>query len=485
MTTIMYWNIMQFGYNRFFTDEGSVKRRKVTGIGGKQPYEAAQDRLAIVMSSLRAKPPDIFVIVEVNRGINELPEGSVVEDQSSLNLLYQIRADGTLTPNGTEWALVPPLISGEGGKAEGIAVFYKSSVGGNPYLYFGGPWRWPGGPSTAGGNSAVANSTGSFGNYSHPWDEALPKRQVPNNSPFNAKQQENQLAGQYQFFQPPPMPPATPLYFPAKGYRSPFLTYFWDVSAGVGNERLIKLLSYHAPPEQTSNNANTALSAAGTAKLAQIQEMNAPGTNTNEVSVIVGDFNVSLFDTAGAGGGLAGQAYTPLTGAGYTQAITRNVAGGSIIPPSYPQKSYLITHIKRLGKSFPWNTNGYPGYGYLSEPDQFGRYDAIDNIFTKYGTGGSAANITIVNRVIGAPYTKVAAFPAHLPDPQRGHYSYATAMNNPAALPVPTPPPPPPLPPGPGGYPPKPTGKRNQFRGWDNYKKVWSTSDHMALIIDV
>lgn len=296
------------------------------------------------------------------------------------------------------------------------------------------------------------------------------------------------------------MPPATPLYFPAPGYRSPFLTYFWDVSAGVGNERLIKLLSYHAPPEQTSNNANTALSAAGTAKLAQIQEMNAPGTNTNEVSVIVGDFNVSLFDTAGAGGGLAGQAYTPLTGAGYTQAITRNV-GGATIPNSYPQKSYLITHLKPVEQSDPWKTNGYPGYGYLSASNPFRGYDAIDNIFTKYGAGlmpPANNNITIVNRVIGAPYTGVAAFTNGQPDPQRGHYVYPTAMNNgptvtagTPALPVPAPgalatlPPPPSFLPGPGGYTLNTKGALKRFRGWDNYKKVWSTSDHMALIIDV
>jgi hypothetical protein len=505
----MYWNIDKFGYERFFTDDGrNTKKRKRTGIGGLQPWEAADQRLDIVMSSLVANPPDIFVVVEVNRGLDGIPQGSVVFDASSLRLLDEIRNNPILTPANTEWHLVPPLISGAGRRAEGIAVFYKSQVGGNPHLYFVGPWRWPGGGYIAGGNLAnavAASGAGGFGHYPPPWtavaipgtppgfgnppnptnNDALPNRAVPGGSPFNVGQQENQLAGQYQFL-PPPVGvgvPAAPLNFPAAGYRSPFLTYFWDVSAGAGNERLIKLLSYHAPPDQIPDLLfPPALSAAGTANLAQVQEMGIALGN-DEVSVIVGDFNVSLFSTAGANP--ANAAYNPLINvANYTQALTRNVGGGAgSIPDTYPEKSYLITHIRRTNSrrgstvddANPWNTNGYPGYGYLSEPDNQVRYDAIDNIFTKYGTGvnagGPAANITIVNRVIGGPYNALPAPAA--PTPPLGNYVYVTAMNNVNALPIP------------GGYAPRPTGRRKSFRAWNNYGKVRSTSDHMALIIDV
>lgn len=163
MIRIMYWNINNFGKNRFFFPKKRARD------GGGYDYTAikqAQDRLAIVMSSLEAHPPDIFVIVEVTRGMNGLPEGSVVYDASSLNLLEKIRNNATLTPPGTKWHLVPPLISGAGGKAEGIAVFYKSLVSNSQHLHFIGPWGWPGGVITAGGNPVVANSTGSFGNYS-------------------------------------------------------------------------------------------------------------------------------------------------------------------------------------------------------------------------------------------------------------------------------------------------------------------------------
>lgn len=549
---IMYWNVNNFGKNRFFSDD--IKRPRdgsgPSGTGSNSPSVAAQNRLNHLINNLTAGQapggvafiPDIFIIVEVNTGSLGLPEGEILDEGSSYLLLDKIRANPILSPVAPApyancWCLVPPLVSGSRGRAEGIAVFYNSTK-----LQFIGPYILPAPPFGKTRPGAIAAGPASLGPameaiaplpplgiYEGFWGDngpgmdpipgtkpgaglnCLPNRLVPGGHGPLSGVNENHLAGQFEFYNPP----GTKINFPNPGDRSPFLTRFIDLTAVP--YRIINLYSFHARPGQTPPAPGILPEAvAGTANLA-----NVPGISgaipANEVNVIAGDFNVSLFDTGGPNN--ANLAYGPLRnsaaagGLGYTQHIN---PGAAVHTPT--EEGYYFTHMigqnstvskVSSGDPTPWNSPkttgptahavGYPAYGYAGT-GKVGRYDAIDNIFTKYGGGaGAAGNITVVNRVTGTPYN-LGIVPAGVP---QGHYVYGVDMaNGPAsakpALPLPpgAPVPPPPVPIG-GFYPPGtplplPTpgtvgtdNDRKHFSAWENYGRIASTSDHMALVIDV
>ncbi|WP_444890506.1 hypothetical protein [Microbulbifer sp. DLAB2-AA] len=556
---IMYWNVNNFGYERFFTDSRKSGRDDgPQGRGGLRAYQAAQQRLQHLISNLTdgvvpaglAIVPDIFVMVEVQRGMNGLAEGQTVYDASAASLLDVLKVTPALNANNEAWCLVPPLISGLGGVAEGIAVYYNATK-----LQFIGPYVWPapvvGAPSVGPAQPAPAAA----GYYGDPWgsfpppsgfpvgpiaapvpgavppvlpplsEDCLPNRLLAPGFGAPAGVTENQLAGQFQFFHPVAVgaPPAVPINFPNAGDRSPFLTKFIDLTVAGG--RIINLFSFHARPGQDPVAPGIIPdSVAGTQALATIQEIQAP-LAANQVNVIVGDFNVSVFNVAPHN--RADQAYGPLinpiggvpAGLGYTQHI-RPTPG---VVYNNTEQGYFFTHMISRSRSAsntspgdptPWNQPkvtplpanavGYPAYGYAGTGMR-GRYDAIDNVFTKYGAAaaaGAPANITIVNRVTGTPYNR-GAIPAAANCPI-GHYQYNVAMaDGPAAanpaLPLPPGPPlPAAIPPGgfyPPGYTPPPPiippttigtdNDRRHFIGWNNYGRVASTSDHIALILDI
>jgi len=447
MSRILYWNIQQFGLNKI--NNPSLKRKQKGS--SLNPNQASIARRQYIISTLTANPPDIFVVVETTTGAGA--PGTLVNAggaTGALDLLNRIQGAPAL---GANWRLVPPIIIGQGNLREGISVYYNSAN-----LDFTGPWGWQGGVNPAapvGGIVPVA--------YAPPWNNCLPGGVVPGGSPINPGVNMNRLAGQWQFRGPVVGGIAPVLTFPGPLNRTPFLTTFWDAAGG----RTIKLLSYHAPP-------NFGAAANGTNNLSTIQEMTA-NLGANEVGVIVGDFNVDLFNAY-----YRGIAYTNLTGvAGYTRHInpTANV---------WPNKGYVFTHLKTSNQAKPWQTNGYPGYGYTGSNTNFPGYDSIDNILTRYGGGLVPPvnhNMTIVNRVTGSPYNRIAPTPGGAP---AGNLVYQTGMNQiigganaglPAALPLP--------PPAPGGIVPGTIGGLSSFKGWSNYGHIRSTSDHMALIIDV
>lgn len=454
MTRILYWNIQQFGINKI----NNPNRKRQRGSSLPQPA-ASDDRKRYILDTLAANPVDIFVVVETNTGAGA-PGTHVTAsgETGALNLLTEIRIRLGIT-----WRLVPPLILGIGGVSEGISVYYNSAN-----LFFTGPWFWQGGA-----NPAIAPAPPLVGvRYAPPWRRCLPATPVPAASPINPGIPMNRLAGQWQFHGPPPVGggAAPVLQFPGPNSRTPFLTTFWDTT-GAG--RTIKLLSYHAPP-------NSGLAANGTSRLSNILEMTT-NLGANEVGVIVGDFNVDLYSP------FAALAYGRLTnmpplGVGYTRLLNRTTAN------AWPDKGYVGTHIKSRHEATPWNTNGYPGYGYIGSSNMFQNYDSIDNALVRYGTGFGPPpphNMTIVNRVTGSPYNRVVPAPGGAATPT-GNYAYQSAMTpigiganplDPIALPLP--------PPAPGGLVPGNIGGLARFRGWDNYGHIRSTSDHMALIFDV
>jgi hypothetical protein len=443
MPKLVYWNVEHFSEDKFF-----VRKRKRKF----DDDEAWGENHAVPLRNLLVRTvtwhdPDFIVILEVQPGANGLASGTVVQDSGSWGILQSIRDH-----NHPQWALVPPLVLGQNDKAEGIAVFYRSDR-----YYFTGPWRYPGGGGPAGSPMAI----GAPGFYGAPWKKtglgartnALPMRTLPHNAPVNAGIREDKLAGQWRFRHTTPL--GAWLQFPGPGpdFRTPFLTTFWNATA---NTRL-KLVAFHAPPALGQ-------SADGTRRLSYMDPIQVIAAG--ETQVIVGDFNVSIFN-----GPAVAWAYGPLATLGY----------GRLINPTadvFPAKGYVCTHIKSVGPSSsdggaaPWSTNGYPGFGYQSTSGRYGRYDSIDNAFRRYpvGTAPPLSKITIINRVTGSPYDEVAPAPGPV-----GVYGYVTWLDHPESLNSPQ---------GINEHSLTAYDHLEQFKSLDDYALIRQCSDHLPLIFD-
>lgn len=461
MAKVLYWNIQQFGINKIselgdneprkkqsvsstktMSDSENSKKRKRTGT-----TTYYQIRKEVILSTLSQNTPDIFVVVETSTG--KKAPGTLITAggaQGALLLLKEIR--GLLSE---DWMLVPPLVLGLGGVAEGISVYFNSST-----VEFTGPWGWQGNAYPSVPVDSVAASA--LQEYSDIWANCLPEGKVT--STINKDIEYKKLAGQWEF-SPSIRSTRSKLGFPGTTNRTPWLTTFWDKTAN----RTIKLLAFHASPKKNA-------SAEGTNQLSKINEMTT-NLQDDEVGVIVGDFNVDLFNTQ----------YEPIA---YNELINVKGYTRSINPTAvttFPEKGYVCTMLKSFKSAYPWSPPGYPGFEYMIDKS----YSSVDNILTKYGSnaGGPATNITIVNRITGAPYDKDTSAAASLP---KGHFTYSTGMSKlsgtypyePAALPLP-----PDGPDGMGGFSPGSAGSLSTFKSWVNYRGVKSTSDHMALIIEI
>jgi hypothetical protein len=354
------------------------------------------------------------------------------------------------------WALVPPVISGLGNAGEGIAVYFRRTAN----LFFTGPWRWPGGagPAVPGGIAGLYPNE-------YRWAFSIPvnNRVTPGgNNLYNVGQMERRLAGQWRYVVGggggggPAIPPPAPIMFGALNARSPFRTTFYDSAAGQN----YNIIACHAAPSQDGGVAGPAAapSTLATAAIGNLHE--AQNQGMNETTVVVGDFNVSLFV-----GAAVAVAYAPFA-ANYTRVI--NTVGGVAIPNTYPAMGYLITHMEGVNNATPSNANGYPAFGYMSGVGPHGRYDSIDNAFV---WNGAVANATIANPVTGAPYTAVAA-PPGMPT---GVLALPTQLSSVASLNSPV------------GY--NPLGinfqtRVNVFRDVINYGLVYGVSDHLPIVFD-
>lgn len=350
MATIMYWNIQNFAFNKIANPAA--------------PLDALR-RLLKILSNLAVNIPDIFVVVEVSTGGG--PIGSPVTGagaNGSMELLAWIRA---AIPGN--WFLVPPLISGTGGFAEGVAVYYNANT-----LAFTGPnvLRATGGgalvsvtPPIPGGGAAAA--------YGAPWVGYAP---AAGGGAINALPMGNNFAGKARFTATPPAGAGAgvtgrPLTFPNLNNRSPYLTTFTDLGG-----RTIKVIAFHSSP---------ALAMVGSAFMLGMDEMITTPVG-NEVQVMVGDFNVPL------GSPLAPAVYPPFALVGFTQ----HFALGGAAPPAQ-----LATHMLPWAASSP--VGAYPIYGYMNA------WESIDNVFTRYGAPPGAA---IANAALAGSAGVVGAIPA-------------------------------------------------------------------------
>jgi hypothetical protein len=401
MTRIMFWNINNFGRRGFFAPVGKRTREDDDPeYGGEGNVNEKVERILNVIGAVE---PDIFSLAEVKPGLVGLAEGSVVQDEATYELMVRMREEFLLN-----YRVVPPIVTGTERRAEAIAVFYRADL-----LRFLGPFAWSG---LASRSLVELGGAENAAQYGAPWNGApasLPNREVPETWAVpTVGMNENRLAGQWQFMPPPPEAPVVgaplPLAFPAAGFRKPFLTYFGEIEAP---QRLIKLLSFHAPPDQE---AVPPLSAAATATLAQIQEMTG-AIPENEVRCVVGDFNVSSWNEV-----WAPVAYNPLTELGYEKALNPVAAG---VEHAWPAYAYYTTHIEPRASASSWISSengaehhGYPGFSYSGSPPPGAPvWDAIDNAFVWIGGAAELQNVTIANLVTGSPYNIGPEHPEGVP----------------------------------------------------------------------
>jgi hypothetical protein len=238
------------------------------------------------------------------------------------------------------------------------------------------------------------------------------------------------------------------------GYRSPYMATFSEVNGPAIRD--ISVIAIHAPP-------SAATAAVYLNQLANNQDV-AAVLGGNERRVIVGDFNVNLL---AVNGGDANR-YAALTALGYAQQLVPPIPGIPVNLNAY--KGYFATHLKGRNSAFLWSTAAavrpYPGYQYIGS-QMGGNVYSIDNILVR---GGMPANFAIVNSVVGSHLNVVPAPPNGAPI---GIAGLNSVFGNP-----------------PVGWPSNPApasvpGLPRSLRGWNNYGRVRSTSDHFALIVTV
>ena len=457
MTRILYWNIENFSHNKIF-DESTDR-----------DYDKSQERSAhIVNTVMGANLPDIFVIVEIYGRTRDVSnEGVVVNSDGNVGFTVLLLLEEIRSRHGRRWCLVPPINLGAFGFREATAVFYNSAN-----LQFAGPYIWCNRRQQIGANQSQPLNGGNFAaitNYSNNWLEGLPhpNNPIPElrlNRTFNVGgyvTPEYQFAGQWEYYNP--APPYNRLFFPSDYNRSPFLTQFVDLTPGAGN-RIIKIFSIHTSPS-TAGQAVEQL-----ANVREIQNV-LPG----EVSVVVGDFNVDSFSDFERYNGIGRLGYTmhlsplsPVDGLNYDD-----------------RKRYCLTHLLPVPQACPFNTIGvvpdpqhnfYPRFGYMGSyiNPHLSDTGCIDNVFTRYGGGVAvappASNISIINTVVGKPYNVMPA-PAGVTAELTGGYAYPSTLAPADRIPLP------------GGI--NPALGVGNFRNWNNFELIHSTSDHLALIIDV
>jgi hypothetical protein len=458
---ILYWNVNNFSIRKIF-DEGTP-----------QEFQYSQDRLNhIVRQVIAPNAPDVFVLVEAFRRVREVgDQGMTVGGNTRVGFAMLLLADEIRHSLGPTWCLVPPVNIGNFGFQESVGVYYNCQT-----MQFTGPWIYCQPNAAVQINKACPPTAGNLTrirNWKHDWLDELPN---PNN-PDPARRlnrtwgpgpgvniNEWQSAGQWEYY----TAQNVRMNFPDPDNRSPFHVDFVETAAP---NRRIRLFAVHTSP-------STAVGA--TIKIGTIPEVNQ--FPANSVSVVIGDFNVDSFDQAQnrayKGIGAGGYQVNPNLYQNYEMAL--DPWAGAFV--ALGRKAYCMTHLLPGNLATPFNNTGvptdpqhnvYPRRGYMGgvNINTQGASDtgAIDNAFVHYtpGTLTLPRNTTIVNTIAGKPYTQQPA-PPGVGVALTGGVGYASSLANP-------------IPPGGVNPPVDPLG----FGNWNNFGKVYSTSDHLALSVDV
>jgi len=451
---ILYWNIENFAINKI---QGTLD---------------ARERLAYILKHLTRldATPDIFVVVEVETG--NAGRGRLVHGQGLAGwdaLLGALRREVHPYDN---WMGVPPLQTADVlHVSEGVAVFYNSSR-----LAFTGPDIWPGGTGAEpipGTRKRKARDSW----YPPSCGQCLPAdRRVPDDALHNPGEPEASCAARTSFRyadRADPLLRGRRIGFPRQ--RSPYMVTFSEITHPErrmpDSLRDLTLFAVHAPPnEWFARNYLRTLSNTG-----EIVDRLDP----REVRIIAGDFNVNLLrEEANEHTGAVTLSEDPIfrefrQDSGYAQQALH--LDGLLEDPDNRRRGYFATHMKPRDEAAFWSTHAvrrfYAGYGYVSHQFRGNLTYSIDNVFTRYGeqAGADPANFTILNGVVGSPYTRhpvpdrvpagLLGFPISMADlefqdPPESAWDFAIDLYQ-------------------------------RSRAWANYGHIRSTSDHMALVIDV
>lgn len=462
MTRILYWNIGNFSLKRINDPSDPA-----TSFSSQLRYRHIIDEVFMPHT------PDILVIVEVfSRNSATMLEGCTVGGNAALGV-WDVLVEIQEQTGNDNWSLIPPIWSGTQGFTEAVAVYYDST-----HLQFLGPYVWGPDYRTAsrsfplnracplgqtvrpiGYGPAWPNGPG---NYDPFWTGAFAQhRAFPGGGGMPT---ENRLAAQWEFYGAN----GVRIHFSEPHHRSPCYCKFRDLTVPGG--RAIKLFAVHTSPGSAIN---------ATRNLADIQELQPA---LNEVSVVVGDFNVDGF--------VSGMhAYTPLLSPPLSFTMGLDPRNPLTAAPDPARQPYCQTHLLPVGEATPFGMAGlmtgtptaniYPRFGYTGAVSRDGytltHKGCLDNIFTKYGGGtapGPAANMTVVNTIVGSPYN-VAPIP-----PAVG--TLAAGLAYPSRLMTPIP-----LPMGRNSTAVGADWEKSLFQIDVNFGTVRETSDHLPLIIEV
>ncbi len=456
MTRVLYWNIEKFASNKI----ANPSKKRQRGGALKQNQSSVQ-RLAYINAHFgitdalgAVAPPDIVVVVEVTTGYAArgiLANGS--GPAGALTLLAALQA----TTGNPNWRLVPPL---QTGPRESVAVFYDST----DYV-FTGPWQWPGGVGPAFDPGGMAPPP--IADYAAPFVAPIVANAVvPPGAAHNVGVAQNRLAAATAFTYSAGLAPGLVGAIDFGGRRAPYWVTFAQLGFGPGPRpvaRNISLFCVHSPANAGAGAYLTALN--------DIAEIADGPLAADEVRVVLGDFNVNLLnaDLARTRNG----SYAALARNGYTLGIDR--PGGPPAPIN-GWLDYFATHIRRTGNASYWSTltqnQYYPGYGYTGTHIVQNFY-SIDNILARYGTAaaGPMANVTVLNGVVGSNYDAIVMPPGA---PPIGTYNLPIRMGNLVRFGA-----------TPATAPAHSAGRQAAFRGWNNYGRIRSTSDHLAIVADI
>ncbi len=452
MTRILYWNVQDFSINKIANP--SLDREPGTTI---TKAAASADRLQIMRGMVQAATPDIIVIVELETPFGG--KGRLVAGNAPLASEQLLLAVRNVTGDGS-WMMVPPL---QTGRKEGVIVFYRSDN-----YSFCGPYSWPGGQGPSRPlQLPVAPYPAPFNNY-------LPQRNIPAGAP-NAGFPEHLMAGKASGYtvRAGYDDAGGPLNFGGRS-RDPFCVQFAEFT-GAGVQRVLTVFGIHSP-------ANALYAREYMDDLADCAEI-VDGQLAGEIRVIVGDFNINLYNAAG----VVDPRYVAMTAAPVNYELGIRVLGAPPPAPAGPPPTgfmfdgYYATHIKPRRSAKYWSTNGetqyYPGYGYIGAR-RIANFFAIDNVMARNFAGpvwpaAGPANVSILNGITGTPYHNLAGlYPAPAPplNASPGYVPVPNLMNNAPFNAVPD------------RAPNHVAGVSQNFRNWYNYGRLRSTSDHLPIV---
>ena len=432
MTRVLYWNIENFAVNKI--QNPGAKRKRGASISEQ---DASAERLTYISRHVTETDPDIFIVVEVetpynnNRGVLCGGGGQT----GCLALLGHLQALAN-------WCLVPPLITGN---KEAVAVFFRADR-----VTFTGPDQWGGGvgPTLPTVTPITAQA------YPAPWNTCLPVG--------------NYSAARVQFPGMVGMPPANVNF--GVDVRHPYQTTFLDAGG-----RTINIFTVHAP-------ANFVGATAFLQTMTTMAAIDSAGA-ANELRLVLGDFNLTLLRVADS---TYTDCYAPFTSLAAPYTVALAPAFGPMPDPLLGYAGYFATHIRPTDSAICWSDNQanayYPGYFFVG--DSNGAANAsIDNVLYLAGAGGlpAAAELTVINGLVGSPYSNAGANPGGCPEGTQAFnrdINWQWAGLNPQWVA--------PMGPAPDVAPryAQQPGVGSWFQGWNVYGKIRSTSDHLPLFFN-